>query len=902
MPDLPSGTVTLLFSDIEGSTRLLARLGSAYAEALDGQRRVLREAWSRHRGVELGTEGDSFYVVFPTATDAVAAAAEGQRHLHEFPWPAGEDVRVRMGIHTGNPVVHAGAYVGMDVHRAARIASTAHGGQVVLSAATAELVSRSVPDGVGLRDLGRHELKDIERAEHLHQLVLDGLNADFPPLKSLGAPTSLPVPATPTVGREGELAELSQLLKSAEARIVTLTGPGGSGKTRLATELARAMVSAYPDGVYFVPLSTVTESAVMWTSIAESLDVPPDVSSPDDLVAHLQDSRLLLVLDNLEQLSDAASVVSDLVARAPHVTVIVTSRRPLHVGGEHEHAVPPLELPTDTDIDAAARSGAVQLFVQQAQRVKSAFELTGENAGDIASICRQLDGLPLAVELVASRSKLLSPKALLARLDMALDIRTIDQLRPGRQQTLREAIAWSYDLLTPEQQQLLRRVAVFSGGADLDAVTAVATDADSGGLDVLELITDLVDASLLTVVDDSRGEPRVGMLETIRTFAREQLATSGELDLVQARHALHYLRFAETYSGLFSGNRYFEARTRLESEQENLREALAWSTSTEVPDDGVDRSVVALDLCAAMGRFWWLSGYFSEGRRWVEAAIAQAGSSDQLRLARCLSILANEARIMGDWERAYETATASVEMWRRIGTHTRGYPYALRTLAAIVQQRGDTARTRVLYEQAVAVSREMDDTEQLHFALSEFGSFAGHVEDMQLALELEAEAVDVALARGDSVAVIGYRHNHACSLRMLGQPEQAHDQIRSIVVDSLALGEPTTLISLTEDYAAILAALGHHRQAVRMFGSADATSQSYGWPRGVTQEAELAGPIAETRAALTAEEWSESYDAGRLLSVEDALREAYDAPIGTLDVVRRKDVDPLRGFGAAQPS
>ncbi len=500
MAELPTGTVTMLFSDIEGSTLLLSRLGSAYAEALDGQRKVLRKAWAAHGGTEMGTEGDSFFVVFPTAPDAVAAATQAQRELASYPWPGGERVRVRMGIHTGSPTVHDGGYVGMDVHRAARIAGAAHGGQVVVSSATAELVS--LGDDVRLRDLGSHRLKDIPAPEHLFQLAMEGLQTEFPSLKTLGAASSLPVPTTPLVGRDGELAELTALLRSPGVRLVTLTGPGGSGKTRLAIGVAQRLVEMFPDGVFFVPLAAVSTVEVMWTSIAEVLDVPPEDRVPPSLFSYLAHRSALLVLDNLEQLSGADGVVADLLEAAPKVSVIATSRRPLHVSGEHEHPVPPLELPDDADLAGASTSAAVQLFVQRARMVRPSFALTVDNAADVVAVCTRLDGLPLAIELAAARSKLLSPHALLARLDKVLDIAASGSQGSSRQQTMRNTIAWSYDLLTPQQQVFFRRLGVFAGGADLDAIAAVTTTENgTGGDDPLDLVADLVDASLITVID-----------------------------------------------------------------------------------------------------------------------------------------------------------------------------------------------------------------------------------------------------------------------------------------------------------------------------------------------------------------------------------------------------------------
>ena len=697
---LPSGTVTMLFSDMEASTLLLSRLGDRYVEALDAHRRLLRDAWIRWRGREMGTEGDSFFVVFETAADAVQAAVQAQRRLAAHAWPDDQPMRVRMGLHTGSPATHDGSYVGMDVHRAARIAAAAHGGQVVVSEATAGLVGPDAIGGVRLVDLGSHKLKDLPAPEHLFQLTADDLQHDFPPLRSLGAATGLPTPPTPLVGREGELAELDALLRSPGVRLVTLTGTGGSGKTRLAIELAQRLTTAYPDGVYFVPLAAATTSDVMWTSLAAVLDVPAADRMPPRLFEHLAHRSAVFVLDNLEQLPGADAVVSELLTRCPRLVAVATSRRPLHLAVEHEHAVPPLDLPRTADAEAAERSAAVQLFVLHARKVKSRFALTADNAADVSAVCRRLDGLPLAIELAAARTRLLTPKALVARLGDLLDLKDTGIDRPTRQQTLRNTLAWSHDLLTPGLQRSFRRMGVFSGGADLDAITALVgsaePDAEPREPDTLQLVSDLVEASLVTVSESFDDEPRIGMLETVRTYAVEQLRAHGELDEAQERHAHYYLDVAEQLGPLVGGNQYMQARARFESEHENLREALRWALNTgETDTDPAERIVVGLRLCMALALLWHVGGYFSERRRWLELAVERAGDSDRPELARCLSLLAATLRVSGDLDRARERATASVDMWRRMGDDSM-LALALTELADVEAERGELAAARVL--------------------------------------------------------------------------------------------------------------------------------------------------------------------------------------------------------------
>ena len=875
---LPSGTVSMLFSDIEGSTMLLTRLGASYANALDDQRRLLRSAWKTHGGSEMGTEGDSFFVVFATAEAAVAAADQAQRGIATHAWPEGGQVRVRMGIHTGSPVIHDGGYVGIDVHRAARVAAAAHGGQVVLSAATAHLVRDCLPAGTGLLDLGTHRLKDMPAPEQLVQLRIDGLQADFPPLKTLGAASSLPVPGTPMVGRDGEIAELTQALGSPDVRLVTLTGPGGSGKTRLAIGVAERLTVTFPDGIFFVALAGVTTAEAMWAAIGETLDVPPALRMPPTLFKQVASRRVLFVLDNLEQVDGAAQVVYELLQEAPRAIALATSRRPLHVSGEHEHAVPPLELPDDEGLDAVGRSGAVLLFVQRARRVRSAFVLTADNAADVAAVCRRLDGLPLAVELAAARTKLLSPHALLARLDGALDIAASGAQGPSRQKSLRDTIGWSYELLTTDEKAFFRCLGVFAGGADLAAIEAVASvHSDAAGADVLDLVAALVDASLVTIAEAIDGEPRVGMLETIRAYAYDQLAATGELPALRDRHAHHYLQVAEEMGPLLRGNRYMEARARLEAERDNFRESLTWALDPDDDAFSVAGVQVALRLCTAVGYLWTYGGNVTEGQIWLERAIDRAGGTDSPELARCLYVLANKLRLMGDLDRARESAASSVSMSRRLGDTGDTLAPALRTLAVIESDSGHPVPSRELFEEALQVARASGDRAQVRAVLGAFAALENFVHDHQRAIDLDTEALAIARELGDSAAAGFAQHDMACGLRMLGRVEEARRLMHDLIPQTLRTNESVDLMNFAEDYAAILADLDDPRPAVRLLGAADAARERFLASRDLLQQAELDGPIAKTHAALPVDEWDDLYTAGRLTTVEDALDELLKA-------------------------
>jgi predicted ATPase/class 3 adenylate cyclase len=513
MVDLPTGTVTFLFTDVEGSTRLLGQLGEdEYGAVLEEHRSRLREAFAAGR--EVDTQGDSLFYAFARADDAVVAAIAGQRALDDLP------VLVRMGLHTGQPVIVGDRYVGLDVHRAARICAAAHGGQVLFSQSTRELVEA---EG---RDLGEQRLKDLTQSQRLHQLLAEGLEADFPPLRTLeNRPTNLPAQATPLVGRATELDGLSALIADDDVRLVTLTGPGGSGKTRLALHAAAEAIDLFPNGVWLVSLEAVEDPALLLPTIAQTLGLYETGDRPleDAVKEHLADQRVLLVLDNFEQLLGPARTVSDLLGGSPRLDVLVTSRAPLRLAAEHVFPVPPLLLPDPAalpTLEALSQYEAVALFRERAQAVAPAFALTNENAPAVAELCVRLDGLPLAIELAAARVKLLPPQAPLARLGQRLELlRGGARDRPERQQTLRATLDWSFELLGNEEQRLFARLAVFAGGFRLE----IAEEVCDASPDAVEA---LLEISLLRSDEQSCGEPRFFMLETIRDYAVEQLEKS----------------------------------------------------------------------------------------------------------------------------------------------------------------------------------------------------------------------------------------------------------------------------------------------------------------------------------------------------------------------------------------
>src|SRR5438309_1732000 len=471
---LPTGTVTFFFSDIEGSTRLIQQLGERYPDVLLAHHTVLRQALAEHGGNELRTEGDSFFIVFGSALDACSGAAAAQQALQSHAWPEGGRVQVRIGLHTGEATLVGNEYLGLDVHRAARVASAAHGGQVLVSETTRALVDHVLPSSLTLKDLGLHRLKDLARPERLYQLNIDGLPGEFPALRTLEAtPNNLPTQMTSFIGRDDQVREGRELL--ARARLLTLTGPGGTGKTRLSLQIAADVMDQFPDGVYFVPLSAVHDPELVPSAIAQALSVQSTGSRRpiEVLVDYLHDKRMLLVLDNFEQLLPAAPVTTTLLEGSLGLRVLVSSRAVLHVYGEQEFPVPPLALPdlkALPNLTVLSQFEAVRLFIERAVAVKPDFEATNENAPAIAGICERVDGLPLAIELAAARIKLFSPQALLSRLDKSLSATLGTGARdlPGRQQTLRGAIQWSYELLDAGERRLLARFSVFARGGSLE--------------------------------------------------------------------------------------------------------------------------------------------------------------------------------------------------------------------------------------------------------------------------------------------------------------------------------------------------------------------------------------------------------------------------------------------------
>lgn len=883
MTDLPTGTLTLLFTDIEGSTRLLSRLGPRYAELVSAQRAILRRAFERWGGQEMGTEGDSFFVVFRSVADALAAAMQAQQEIAATTWPGEVDVRVRMGLHTGEPTPHEDSYVGMDVHRAARVAASAHGGQVVLTEASYRIAAGRPAAGTGFVDLGRHRLKDLPAAEHIYQLTAPGLRTAFPPLKSLGAGSSLPTAATPLVGRRHEVGALTALLSGGGARLVTLTGPAGTGKTRLALAVADSVGERFADGVYFVPLAPVTTADVMWTTVAEALGVTGEGKAPPTFREHLSQQDVLLVLDNLEQLPEAAEVVAQLLGAGPGVHVLATSRRPLHLGSEHEFPVAPLPVPGTGDAagrgvggtaaDADEDEGAVELFVRRAELVRPGFRLDASNIEDVREICRRLDGLPLAVELVAARVKLLSPRALRARLDDALEMSTRAVDAPERQQNLRSALEWSYRLLPEDLQRAFRQLGVVAGDVDLAAVGDVL----GTGRDPLDDAAELVDVNLLVAFEGPDGEPRFRMLRTIALYARDLLGAAGEDEEAQRRHAEHFAAVARTWCPQLRGEHHLAARDRVERELEELRAALAWALDTAgTPDDGT-RLGLGLGLCEQLSWFWYGCGYQAEGRRWLQAAVDAAGRApsgtgtpEVMTALHGLGVLVLQH---GEAERARDLLERCVAFWREAGD-LAPLSRELNSLAMAYRSLGEPDRAQPLIEEAVAVARASGHQGREANALSNLAALEidGGRYDEAIVLLQQVLVLDTALqdAWGQGADHI----NIAGALLRAGRVDEAEEHLRDSTPAAVALGDVEITVDVIGLFCALYALRGDAVRAARLLGASDRMREQAEMPMPQPDAEWLESVLAPVRGRVDRATWDQDVALGAGYSVDVALTEA----------------------------
>lgn len=873
MPDLPRGTVTFLFTDIHGAAEPWQPAAEAMAEFSAQVLAILRDAVDGAGGSLYKIGGERTQAAFPTAHQALAAAIDAQTRFHALSSPPDEPRGVCTALHTGavDPLPN-GDYRSPVLNRLGRLLEAGHGGQILLSQVTAELNRDTLGPSVRLVDLGEQRLKDLTRAERVYQATTAELPENFPPLHTLNArPNNLRAQPTPLIGRVTEQAMLHDLLADPDVRLVTLTGPGGAGKTRLALQVAADALGAFTDGVFVVDLASITDPAQVPDALAQVLNVAEDPVLPllASVVEHLRVRQLLLLLDNLEQVREAGPLVATLLAEAPALKLLATSRIRLNVRGEREGPIAPLPVPDLRRLprlDVLSQYDSVQLFIERAQAVRPAFAVTNDTAPAVAEICARLDGLPLAIELAAARSRLLAPGAMLERLTTRLPL-LVDGPRdlPVRHQTLRGTIAWSYDLLSREEQALFRRLAVFAGGADLAAIEAVA----SPGLDLPALagVERLVDHSLLRLHDGDQ-EPRVGMLETIREYGGEQLATLDEEPRVRQAHAGYFAGLAATAFPHLLGEDQAQWFARLAADNDNLVAALTWLVAHDPAQ--------AVMMVADVWWFWYVRGQLHLGRQQLTVALAASPAVETIGRARALHGAATMAYVMGDTAAARDLGEAALALNRRLG-NDRGIPTNLNHLANLALD-DDLDRAQTLYEACLEASMRLGDANLAAVARLNLGSLATRQGDFDIA----RQRYDDALATWRQTGDLG---SQAVALANLGNIELLASANHGAAIiwftESLAIcrkiGDLSGMVTCLTGFAHILGLRGVPQTAARLQGAAEAARQEIGELDDQVLSGLDKGLAASVRQALGEADFAAAFSAGAALSVAEALAEAEAA-------------------------
>ncbi len=912
-----SGTITFLFTDIEGSTKRWEHHPAQMKSAVERHDAILRGAIEANGGFVFRTEGDAFRAAFDTALPALLAAVQAQSALETEPWAQEiAPLRVRIALHTGAIEARDGDYVGPSLNRMARLLAVANGGQTLLSLPTEQLVRDNLPSGVTLRDMGEHRLKDLQRPERIFQLVAPGLPADFPPLKTIDVrPNNLPLLRGALVGRAKLLDSISNVIMRGDVGILTLTGPAGIGKTRVSLQVAADLLEHFADGVFFVPLDPVNDAGLVAFTIARTFQVPEGGGRPllEILEDYLRDKQLLLVLDNFEQVLDAGSVVSRLVAAAPDLKVLITSRSRLHVRGEREFPVPALSLPKPGQLptpEGITQYEAVRLFMERAVAVKPDFEINNENAPVVAEICARLDGLPLAIELAAARIKLLPPKAMLVRLKHRLSLLVGGERDlPARQQTLRGAIDWSYNLLSEEEQMLFRRLSVAVGGYTLEAAEAVCSGGEQ--VDVLNGLESLLDKSLLRQEEQEDGESRFSMLETIREYALERLADSVEVVTVSRSHAEFFLALAQEAAPQLYRSRQLEWLDRLELEHDNLCAALGWSLQHEEVQ-------TALGFAVSLSHFWWVHGYLTEGRNWLEEvcrlsaakgnqtkeyakalyglavlcrnlgdlSCMAANSEESARISRqigdeqslawALALLAVSQHMQGEAVAARATAEESVSLFSKLGNDEWGRANALLRFSIVLnsQRQHDLARSNL--QESLEIFRGIGDRWGMAQALNFMGDMARMQDDYGQAERLYEESLQLYRQMGIKRDIPASLHNLGHVALAAGDCSRAWEFFTESLLLHRELGNRHGVAECLAGLAGVAGRLEQHARAARLFAAAEASATGHiiTWPMWAAEIADYDRNLSEARAGLDEQNWQRAWAEGAAMDMERAIEYA----------------------------
>jgi len=865
-----SGTVSLVFTDIDGSTRLLEQLGDGYATLLNDHHRIVGAAMEAHGGLRVDAAGDGLFFSVPTANGALAACIQAQRAVADHQWPEGVGVSVRMGLHTGEPLSAETGYVGIDVHRAARICAAGHGGQILVSASARSLIGTTLPDGVSLRDLGEHRLKDLVTPERLYQAVVPGLPADFPPVRSLETlPNNLPRQLSSFVGRVQEIADVEGRLDGTS--ILTLTGPGGVGKTRLALEVGAHLVDSYRDGVWLIELGALNDGSLIGDTIASALRLKQSsAGSIQALIEALAGRRMLLILDNCEHLLDPlVDIVDTLLHHCGDLKVLATSREALGMAGESLMPVPSMTLPAPIepgDVHALERlteCDAARLFLERGRAVQPSFSLTDENAEAVAQICRRLDGIPLAVELAAARVRSLPPQQIAARLDDRFRLLTGgSRTALPRHRTLRAAFDWSFDLLSEAERVLLRRLSVFGGSFSLEAAEAVCGGGAVSTDEMLDLLSRLVDKSLLAPEEGST-EARYRLLETIHDYAQERLSESDEASDMYARHRDWFVALVDlARSGFFAGPEQATWLKRLSDDHDNLRAALQW---THEDPDGADAE---LTLASGLWRFWEIRGHLAEGSAWLERALARTGGEVSARRANALTGAGVLAALRGDQAAALAAHEASLLLLRELG-NSAAIAAACSNVANAAMEQGNVQRARELYSEGIALSRSAGDMQGAAFGLLNLADLAARQGEAAEADALYAETIQTFETFGDVWGMAQATSRLALVSRRRGDLASARARYEEALILYRRIGDRRAEARMLAGLGDVNAQEGDHAEAAKVYRQSLSLRSQLGDRAGIASMFERLAGVAE----------AEPERAAQLIGMAAGLRESIGAPL-----------------------
>lgn len=871
--NLPTGTVTFLFTDIEGSTKLWEQHPEAMRTALARHDVLLRQAVEDNSGVVFKTGGDGFCAAFATASDALQAALAAQCALHAEPWPDALALRVRMALHTGAAEARDNDYFGQPLNRVARLLSAGYGGQVLLSLPTEELVRDTLPTNAALKGMGEHRLRDLGRPEVVFQLLHPELSSEFPPLKSLDnpeLPNNLPQQVTSFIGREKEIETVKTLL--GKTRLLTLTGSGGCGKTRLGLQVAAEVLEDYPDGAWLVELAPLADSALVPQAVASVVGVREEAGKPfvQTLVSFLKPKRLLLVLDNCEHLLVACAQLTDTLMRTcPNLKILASSREGLGIAGETLYRIPSLSQPdlkqTATPTSLTAYE-AVSLFVERAMAALPSFSVTNANAPAVASVCHRLDGIPLAIELSAARVRSQTVEEINNKLDHRFRLLTGgSRTALPRHQTLRALIDWSYDLLNDQEKSLLCRVSVFAGGWTPEAAESVGIGPNVEEWEVLDLLMSLVDKSLV-VAEQEQGHTRYRLLETVRQYAGDRLNESGEGENVRERHRDFFLALAEEVEPHLRGAEQVQLLEALETEHDNLRQALTFCL------EETEGGEVGLRLGAALWRFWEVRGHYGEGRAHLDAALERAMGPEEQQWprARALNGAGNLASRQGDYTASRARYEESLAIYRKLG-NTSGIAYTLNNLGRMACNQGDSVAARALHEESLTIQRELGDKYGIAHSLACLGLVASHQGDYVVARTLHEESLTIRRELGDKYGI-------AYSLMNLGNVvfnQGDYVAARALHEESLTISREVGNKSGIADCLDALAELARQeqqeRRAASLWGAATVLREEIGVPRSPEDQELFDRWFAEARSALGDTAFAAAWEVGRAMTLDQAV-------------------------------